>query len=199
MPGHMAPTLYFEFLRRQDPNILVGVLNHNEFDVLSLVTLYIHLSTLLLEHTRMDRVSHEERFAVCRWYESLDRSDLAARGYRMIADSRHPLRQQAQIALGRVRKHEGDWREALSVWERCAQESASVPIALWVELAKLCEHDAGDSARALRYARKAYEAWGKKRSLLRRALDEEGRAHLRRIERLEKKLATGKSAAVCYN
>jgi uncharacterized protein YprB with RNaseH-like and TPR domain len=189
IPGHMAPLLYFEFLRRQDIHILTGVLNHNELDVLSLVTLYIHLSAMLLHPTRTDRMSHEERFAVSRWYETLGRPDLAARGYRMIADSRHPLWVKAQIALGTICKREGDWRGALSVWERCAQETG-VPAGLWLELAKLCEHEAGDFSRALRYARRAYEAWRKKRLLLHLAPDEEGRAHLRRIERLERKLAS---------
>ncbi len=49
VPGYMAPELYFDYLREKDPEIIQGVLHHNEMDVLSLITLYIHMSKLLLE------------------------------------------------------------------------------------------------------------------------------------------------------
>lgn len=43
-PGYLAPMLYFHFLKTQDPDLMAGVLHHNEQDVLSLISLYIHLS-----------------------------------------------------------------------------------------------------------------------------------------------------------
>ncbi len=34
-PGYLAPMLYFQFLKAEDPALLKGVLSHNEQDVLS--------------------------------------------------------------------------------------------------------------------------------------------------------------------
>ncbi|UJF35968.1 ribonuclease H-like domain-containing protein [Paenibacillus hexagrammi] len=47
VPGSMAPTLYFQYLAEQDPNILQGVLTHNEHDILTLAALSIHFGKLL--------------------------------------------------------------------------------------------------------------------------------------------------------
>lgn len=43
-PGYLAPMLYFHFIKAQEPDLLKGVLHHNEMDVLSLISLYIHMS-----------------------------------------------------------------------------------------------------------------------------------------------------------
>ncbi|PNB46269.1 hypothetical protein C1X64_36925, partial [Pseudomonas sp. GW456-E7] len=40
-PGYLAPMLYFHFVKAQEPDLLKGVLHHNEMDVLSLISLYI--------------------------------------------------------------------------------------------------------------------------------------------------------------
>lgn len=50
VPGYLAPMLYFDYLRTRDPDTIQGVLRHNEIDVLTLITLYIHISKLLLDH-----------------------------------------------------------------------------------------------------------------------------------------------------
>ncbi|MDQ7863151.1 hypothetical protein RCO48_25235 [Peribacillus frigoritolerans] len=36
--------IYFDFVERKNPEIMFGIMKHNEWEYLSLITLYIHLS-----------------------------------------------------------------------------------------------------------------------------------------------------------
>ncbi len=67
--------VYFDFLERKHPEGLIGILKHNEQDILSLITLYIHLSYQLLRLDKHQTAS--ETFEVGRWYSALGQSDLA--------------------------------------------------------------------------------------------------------------------------
>lgn len=50
IPGFLAPIIYTDAVKSGDANNLMKVLYHNEWDLLSLVTLYIHSTNLLLEN-----------------------------------------------------------------------------------------------------------------------------------------------------
>ncbi len=46
IPGYLAPMIYFDFIERKDPEILFGILKHNELDVLSLdLSVYPYFQT----------------------------------------------------------------------------------------------------------------------------------------------------------
>lgn len=49
IPGFLAPIIYTDAVKSGDASNLMKVLYHNEWDLLSLVTLYIHSTNLLLE------------------------------------------------------------------------------------------------------------------------------------------------------
>lgn len=49
IPGHLAPIIYFDAVKSGDATTLMKVLIHNEWDLLSLITLYIHSSHLLFQ------------------------------------------------------------------------------------------------------------------------------------------------------
>ena len=44
IPGFLAPMIYFDFIERKNPEGMLGILKHNEIDILSLITLYTHLT-----------------------------------------------------------------------------------------------------------------------------------------------------------
>lgn len=186
LPGYLAPIRYFDFLHSQDPEVIEGVLRHNELDVLSLITLYIHVSRLLLEHERED-VSQEERFEIARWYEALGDGETALKAYLTVARSDHPWNVRAKLAAGQLYKKQKDWKRALQIWESCMASSGYVPEEVYIEAAKLCEHQLKDWEKALHYARRAYEQWKKRGSLLRNRSKAEALAYQKRIERLEAK------------
>jgi len=53
IPGFLAPIIYTDAIKSGHADALMKVLHHNEWDLLSLVTLYIHSTNLLLEQ-RLD-------------------------------------------------------------------------------------------------------------------------------------------------
>ncbi|GED68769.1 hypothetical protein BRE01_24710 [Brevibacillus reuszeri] len=186
LPGFLAPVRYFDFLHSQDPDVIEGVLRHNETDVLSLITLYIHMTRLLLHHER-EAVSHEERFEIARWYEALGDQAAAMDGYRLVAGSNHSWSNRAKLAIGHLYKKQKDYQQALHVWESCMESSSYVPEEVYIEAAKVCEHQFRDWEKALHYTRQAYEQWKKRGSLLRNRSKEDALAYQKRMERLEAK------------
>ena len=71
IPGFLAPMIYFDFIERKNPEGMLGILKHNEMDILSLITLYTHLSFQLLGLDRQQTA--KETFEVGRWYSYLGR------------------------------------------------------------------------------------------------------------------------------
>ncbi|WP_289137944.1 ribonuclease H-like domain-containing protein [uncultured Brevibacillus sp.] len=186
LPGFLAPVRYFDFLHSQDPDVIEGVLCHNETDVLSLITLYIHMTRLLLHHER-EAVSHEERFEIARWYEALGDQAAAMDGYRLVAGSNHSWSNRAKLAIGHLYKKQKNYQQALEVWESCMKSSSYVPEEVYIEAAKVCEHQFREWDKALHYTRQAYEQWKKRGSLMRNRSKADALAYQKRIERLEAK------------
>ncbi|WP_103110055.1 ribonuclease H-like domain-containing protein [Brevibacillus reuszeri] len=186
LPGFLAPVRYFDFLHSQDPDVVEGVLHHNETDVLSLITLYIHMTRLLLHHEQ-EAVSHEERFEIARWYEALGDQEAAMDGYRLVAGSNHSWSNRAKLAIGHLYKKQKNYQQALEVWESSIKSSSYVPEEVYIEAAKVCEHQFKDWEKALHYTRLAYEQWKKRGSLLRNRSKADALAYQKRIERLEAK------------
>lgn len=96
-PGHLAPLLYFEYLQSLDVTPLEGIFQHNEWDVCSLVTLYIHLSLQLLSLAE-GSLSQKEYLEIGRWFEALGEAERAL-----------PFLQQAMKSKGSyewIAKHE---------------------------------------------------------------------------------------------
>ncbi|RNB91339.1 exonuclease [Brevibacillus parabrevis] len=187
LPGFLAPVRYFDFLHSQDPDVIEGVLRHNEKDVLSLITLYIHMTRLLADQPSSD-VSVAERFEIARWYDALGDQETAMAGYRLVADSDHVWSNRAKLAIGHLYKKQKNWQQALTVWEACIASSGYVPEEVYIEAAKLCEHQLGDAEKALRYTRQAYEQWKKRGTLLRNRTQSEAAAYQKRIDRLQAKV-----------
>ena len=191
IPGQMAPILYFDYLRKRDMDVIWGVLTHNEWDVLSLISLYIHLSWKILRYRDSAMASDRECFAISRWYEQLGHDGLAQRGYEKIALRSGPFRQSARLAMGRLLKRQGDWQGCLERWEEGLSEQIFPSEELLLDLSKIYEHHLQDYRRALDYAEQARTVWiGKQRSLRRHPVAADS-PHERRLERLRNKLAGG--------
>ncbi len=189
LAGALAPGRYFAYLRGQDFETVRPVLAHNALDVLSLVTLYIHLSQLMAGYRRGEGISNRERMAVSRWYESLGDWARAGEGYQIVAESEDPCQLAARVGLGRCLKRRGDWQGALTIWEACLPYLNLAPAreAVLVEVAKIYEHRLGDDEKAYAYARQASEAWRTKWRALRRPAPS-ACPHDRRLARLQEKI-----------
>lgn len=54
IPGHLAPIIYMDAVKSGNPMTLLKVLHHNEWDILSLLTLFIHTTKLILQEQYID-------------------------------------------------------------------------------------------------------------------------------------------------
>ena len=54
IPGFLAPVIYLDAIKSGEASALMKVLHHNEWDLLSLITLYIHSSKLLFDQKLLE-------------------------------------------------------------------------------------------------------------------------------------------------
>lgn len=183
VPGHMVPILYFDFLREKDPTLLEGVFRHNEWDVCSLASLYVHISGLLLE-TRNPSLSDQEALQIGRWHEQLGNLAQAVHFYKKAAKGETDV--EAKHAMALIYKKWGERDEALAIWERLRHQT-TLFTDIHIELAKIYEHHMKDYEKARRYTLHAYDHWRERQRIVRKR--QEKQAFLKRIERLEKKMS----------
>ncbi|WP_261129053.1 ribonuclease H-like domain-containing protein [Bacillus sp. Marseille-Q3570] len=181
-PGYLAPMLYFEYLREKNPSILEGVFKHNELDVLTLISLYTHLSNVLLDknHTSLSNI---ERFEIAKWYEALGDRLEAKHRYEELIDTTNDLK--AKKALASLYKKEKDLDQAACYLKSVIESQDDVEA--YVELSKIHEHHYKDFEKALFYARKGYQSWKSAKRIIRRDEDKERIQFKKRIDRLERK------------
>ncbi|MBU8906049.1 ribonuclease H-like domain-containing protein [Desertibacillus haloalkaliphilus] len=190
-PGYLAPMLYFDFLNEQDPRFVEGVLTHNEWDVLSLMGLYTHLTNQLVD-VKTSHVSAKEAYEIGRWYEQFGEVETAYEFYQKAADIEGPVKHQALHAIALLNKKQKKYDKAASTWEHLLERSPYPKPTYAIELAKIYEHQSKDYEKALTYAKMAYQLWGEKERLLKKQENAERLTFIKRIERLTKKIEVRK-------
>ena len=155
IPGFLAPMIYFDFVERKNPEGMFGILKHNEQDILSLITLYTHLSFQLLGIDK--KQSNKETYEVGRWFSTLGEREAASKLFSELTKS--PEAEQAaeaKLALGFEQKKLKNWERALELFldvcdsgiDHCQKEAL-------IEAAKIFEHRGKDFVKALECSNKA--------------------------------------------
>lgn len=186
VPGYLAPMLYFDFLKDHNPKGLEGVFVHNEIDVLSLITLYIHISKKLLNVPSVIATA-EEKYEIARWFEAVGQLDMAVNLYEELAFSHNQVVAKASKALAGLYKKQKQYDKAMQIWARLIDSKPTVDVEVAVELSKIHEHKLKDYEKALYYATLGYHAWKGKTKIIKTAAQEEKAAFIKRIERLQGK------------
>ena len=153
-PGFLAPMLYFDYVKTQNPEGIKGILIHNEIDVLSLITLYIHLSKLLLADT--ETISDHEKYEVARWYDMLGERETAAFVYEEVKEQSW----KACYKLGLLKKKNKEITDAESYFLQAFHDKHNdKKHESGIELAKLYEHEhiMKDVEKAIEYSRLSLE------------------------------------------
>jgi uncharacterized protein YprB with RNaseH-like and TPR domain len=164
LPGALIPEMYFDWLRRRDPGVFPGILEHNHQDVLSLALLLRVLAHEVLparEASAGRPIPPRDLMGLGRLYGRRRRHEEALRCF----DAAHerlelPWQQrELQAHLGRERARTlgrlGRREEARSAWEAVALEGGPTAPDAWIQVAKWLEHGAHDIPGATRAARKA--------------------------------------------
>lgn len=112
VPGYLAPMIYFDFVETQKPDGMLGILQHNEKDILSLITLYTHISFQLLNIDQSRTVS--EGYEVGRWYASLGERAGALENLSLVAKGTEQSALKAKLALSYELKNKKNGKRPLS-------------------------------------------------------------------------------------
>jgi len=188
VPGFLAPMIYFDYVQSKQPQGIFEIIKHNEHDILSLITLYIHMSKQLLNSLE---ATTKERFEVARWYEALGDRRTAVKGYEFVAGTKDGEHLRAKMALALQYKRERDWEKAMEFWKELIQQgTGTVKMEAAIELAKVYEHQVKSLEEAMHYASIAEET---RKNLLTRH-DVHERELKKRLERLKKKLQKQQTA-----
>ncbi|MDP4083834.1 MAG: ribonuclease H-like domain-containing protein [Bacillota bacterium] len=149
IPGFLAPMIYFDFIENNDPEGIIGVLKHNEVDILSLVTLYTHLTFQLCG--RDPSQTRKESFEVGRWYASIGEDAEAGQIFSSLIDGRDQTSNSAKFSLALQLKKENAIKKALVLFEKVANEKNELSFLACIEAAKILEHKYKNFEGAIKY------------------------------------------------
>lgn len=156
VPGWLIPTLYNDFLRSGDPRELRRVFYHNQFDMLSMVTL-AHEEFRMLANTGHD-VDPVDLFSLGKWQLDLGMAGEAEQSLRRAAETDLPLElyHQCLRRLGLLLKRNDRRDEAVAVWEQWAATTFD-DIEAFEELAKYYEWHQHDLELAVLWTERAID------------------------------------------
>lgn len=193
VPGSMAPQLYFQFLSDGNPDPLIGVFRHNEWDMLSLACLAVRFGRLLSGGLGTYVPLPEESEELVRTGLWLER--MGSGGEAEPLFERAAMREDAGSwcnMLAERDKRCGNWERAVLLWQKAADRAELQELSsgdAHIELSMYFEHKRKDYATALRYATAALDIAARRAALSR--LDARKRSEAdairKRIERLKKK------------
>jgi uncharacterized protein len=152
VPGFLAPMIFFDYVERKEPEGMIKILKHNEIDILSLITLYAHLSFQILE-TDQNQTS-QEKYEVGRWLSNLGEISSAQNIYMGIEnDGESRASSSSQIQLGYIFKKQKEFNQSLQYFLKAINKSGipDIQIEACVEAAKILEHQKKDYQEAINY------------------------------------------------
>ncbi|WP_175991249.1 ribonuclease H-like domain-containing protein [Bacillus sp. Marseille-Q1617] len=148
VPGYLAPMIYFDFIERRDPEGILRVMEHNELDILSLITLYTHLTYQLLEMTNSS--TEQERFEAGRWLEYTGNGKMAKERFEYIVNDRGIQHYESVHHLAFRYKKEKEFDKAAALWEGIGDDCPfKIKLVVLEELAKIYEHKHKDYDKAM--------------------------------------------------
>lgn len=159
VPGHLIPSIYFDYLRAERIAPLRAVFRHNALDVLSTAALLGRVADLFAR----DPPSPRDAVAIARWWDIAGQPARAEEYYRIAVSelgSEESEEAEWRLAARRyalLRKRAGARREVLGIWGRLWNEGDREAA---VEIAKYLEHEARDLSGAERIARELLERSG---------------------------------------
>lgn len=186
IPGFLAPMIYFDFVESGKPDGMLGILKHNEMDILSLITLYTHLTFQLLNIDEERTIS--EGYEVGRWFAHLGETSAASKTLLQVADGNETDAIKAKLTLSYVHKKEKAWEMAVPLWEELSVvPKKSIAFEACIELAKYYEHKVRDIDKALVYGKQAQLILEEKKKIWSKDDDMKLEELIKRLNRLRKR------------
>ena len=150
IPGHLAPIIYFDAVKHGDPTNLMKVLKHNEWDILSLVTLYIlSVETLRKKETVESAITYTN---IGKWFRDLKTMDASIDWFQFVIDQFDEKEVSlAYYFVGLHLKRQKLVDNSIQAFQESLKGiGGKYRLEVYIELAKLYEHQKRDYERALK-------------------------------------------------
>ncbi|SIT66249.1 ribonuclease H-like domain-containing protein [Edaphobacillus lindanitolerans] len=148
IPGFLAPIIYTDAVKSGSPDLLLGVLRHNEWDLLSLVTLFVRLTSLLMKgNEEPTPLPHTN---IGKWFGDLKAYGRSREVLEEVTDLFFDETDEAHYHLGFLLKREGRYPDAEEAFEHAfsGKLDESMSLKALEEIAKLNEHRLGNLVKA---------------------------------------------------
>lgn len=183
VPGFLAPMIYFDYVDRKNPDGVFQVIKHNEMDILSLITLYIHISFMINGLNKNQ--SPKENTLIGKWFQYIGEPERAATHFESAAKLGDIT---AMFQLAYYQKRLKKYDAAKDLWLIVTNKGNELErYQSFIELAKLKEHQYKDIKAAIEYTEKALLLAEKISTSEQKANHEAGN---KRLERLNGKLSS---------
>lgn len=156
IPGHLAPVIYMDAVKSGNPELLMKVLKHNEWDILSLLTLFIQSTSLLLSEPDVESAITYTNIG--KWYTDLKSTSKGKDLFKFVTESFSDDTSNAFYYLGYQLKREKRYKEAAISFQHSLDGlDDRKKIDAYIELAKIFEHQFKDFHEASLAAESASE------------------------------------------
>jgi uncharacterized protein len=169
LPGALIPQAWFDLVRHARTEQIPGIMQHNLWDLISLVALLPQISVIHSEpgHQSADPLAIARRHL---------RNGDAESAYSHLAHSRNRSCEAGQLELAALQRKKGHWEDAAAIWRELAADGS---LRACEHLAKYYEHRLADMDAALSCTQDLLER------------DVSNPAYQRRHARLKEKLQRG--------
>jgi uncharacterized protein YprB with RNaseH-like and TPR domain len=183
VPGFLAPMIYFDFVERKNPEGIITILQHNENDILSLITLYTHLTFQILQLDPSQ--TSQEKLMLGKWLQAIGEKDVAIQTFENLSLANEI---EAKFELAFHLKRQKKYSEARDLWlEVIEMGNGKLKIKSSIEVAKLFEHQFKNYEQALKIARIGLSLLEEGQSGKQKKDDKIYQDLIKRITRLERK------------
>ncbi|EPD53134.1 hypothetical protein HMPREF1210_00865 [Paenisporosarcina sp. HGH0030] len=195
IPGHLAPIIYMDAVKSGNPATLLKVLHHNEWDILSLLTLFIHTTKLILKEQYID--SSISSTNIGKWFSDLKDFEKGQSVFEQITTQYST--DEAAMAfyyLGYEYKRTKQYDLAYEVFEKAlGYVQDGLKIKTYEELAKIAEHVKKDFDLAKLHVEEALILIQKTPILKEQQKERRTHACKKRLERIIKKQTISRASA----
>jgi len=148
IPGHLAPAIYLDAVKSGNPEVLMKVLKHNEWDIISLLTLYIQSTDLLLSEDRAESAITYTNIG--KWYADLKSVPRGQELFKYVTETFTENTSNAFYFLGFQLKREKRYEESVISFEQSLKGiEGRRRIDAYIELSKLHEHNLRNVSEAV--------------------------------------------------
>jgi uncharacterized protein YprB with RNaseH-like and TPR domain len=150
IPSHLIPHIYFDYLRDNDPEMLVPVFNHNRDDLISLVALTGTACELVQEDRPFFLTHPVDLLSLGRHFYRAGQFQKTISILEQIPDRElsSQVKEEYHFLLGDCYKRLSFWDRAERVWSAYLESGQTSCLHFHLELAKLYEHRIKDLSKA---------------------------------------------------